>query len=229
MIDLSKYDFVDFGAGFGGCMDFARKKFGGRGLGIEAHQGRADTLVKKGYSCICEDVTKIKLPKKSVRYVTMSHLLEHLTDIKQVRNSIRSARDTATEFVFIEGPAFDFDKYLAKHNLKFFWSEGHGHYTKVRVRNLLSIFQKLEIRDFSFQIEQPFIIDSSSRDIHPMESPLHVAYYDRKKHPPKPKVKFDRKLYRSFIFYIWLAKNLDRKRLLASRTKFKTVDIARWT
>lgn len=228
MIDLTKYDFLDFGAGFGGCLSFAQQKFGGVGLGVEAHKGRAEGIRKKGYACLKSDVTSLELPKKSVRYVTMSHLLEHLTSLQGVFKTIQLAVNTATEFVFIEGPAFDFDKYLEDRSLKFFWSNGHGHHTKLKITEILSIFTELNISDYSFQVEQPYVKTSSSDDIHALISPPNVAYYDKSKHPPKPFVRFDKKIYRSFIFYVWLSNRVNRKSLLLSRKKFKTVDIKQW-
>ena len=150
MIDLTKHDFVDFGSGYGGSLQYAKRKLDGyNGLGIEHHVGRCNDLVKKGYRCINANITKLALPKKSVKFVTISHVLEHLKSNEDVKTVIKLAINTATDFVFIEGPAFEFDEYLHTLDLKFQWSEGHGHHTKVTIANVIDYAIKQNIRSLN--------------------------------------------------------------------------------
>ena len=52
-VDLEGYDFLDFGASSGGCIDFARAKLGGRnGLGIDRDPLKVAQMRAKG-CCAC--------------------------------------------------------------------------------------------------------------------------------------------------------------------------------
>jgi len=222
MIDLSKYDFIDFGSGFGGCIKFAKQKLGGVNvLGFENHSGRCNDLRKQGYDCINADITKLSLPKNSVSFVTISHVLEHLKSKKDVENVIKLAVNTSEDFVFIEGPSFDFDNYLNNFDLKFLWRDGHGHSTKVTVLDILSCAVKLNVLGYTLLIEYPLIVNSASKDIHPTASPPSVHDYNPKKHPPKEFVEFDTPIYRSFIIFLWLNKRLNTHKYVTSRFKFR--------
>lgn len=222
MLDISKYDFIDFGSGFGGCINFAKKKLGGKcALGFEKHVGRCTDLQKKGYKCINADITKIDLPKNSVRFVTISHVLEHLNNQHEVEVVLKKAIDTATDFVFVEGPSFDFDDYLDKLGLKFMWRDGHGHDTKVKVLDILAYAHKLNIAGYTVLIEYPLITNSASKDIHPLGSPPSVHGYNPKKHPPKKSIQFDTPIYRSFIIFLWLNKRVNPYNYINCRFKFR--------
>jgi hypothetical protein len=222
MLDVSKYDFIDFGSGFGGCIAFAKQKLGGRkALGFEKHAGRCNDLRAKGYSCVNADVTKLALPKNSVSFVTMSHVLEHLHSKEEVEKTIKLAVDTAKDFVFIEGPSFDFDEYLNKFNLKFSWRDGHGHATKVTVSDVITYTAELPIVGYTLLVEHPLIMNSLSKDIHPIDSPPSVHDYNPKKHSPKEYINFNPPIYRSFIIFLWLHHNLNIQKYVTSRFKFR--------
>jgi hypothetical protein len=226
MIDISKYDFIDFGSSKGGCIDFALKKLGGRcPLGVEINKKKLKNLTKKGYACIYGDVLNLanELPKKSIRFVTMSHFLEHLNSINEVEKVIKIAADLATEFIFIQGPSFDFDQYLKSLGLKFFWADWTGHKTKVTINNLTTICEKLQLPSYNLLIEVPYVTDSSSPDIHPLNSPKDQFEYKKRTHPKKKIKTFDIKIHRSFIFYVWLQHTFQREQLLTVSPKYKLV------
>ena len=222
MINLSGYDFIDFGSGFGGCIDFAKKKlFGKNELGFEKHFGRYSDLRKKGYHCLNRDITKIDLTKNSVRFATISHVLEHLNTKADVKKVVKIAIHAATDFVFIEGPSFEFDDYLENLGLKFLWRDGHGHYVKPRIDDIIHYAKSYGVTNYSLLTERPYIVDSSSKDIHPLESPPNVQDYNPKIHPPKKKTIFNPPIFRSFIIFLWLNEKFDRHVCLTSRVKFR--------
>ena len=98
------------GPGKGNCIDFAKLCLGGRrGLGIEKKREPAERLRDSGYECIHGDVTSLELPRDAVRFVTMSHVLEHLPDLHAVRNAVEAGATVASDFLFIQGPWFDSD------------------------------------------------------------------------------------------------------------------------
>jgi len=230
LVNPAGCDFVDFGSGVGGCIDFARKKLHGQHeLGIEVHRGRYEQLKAAGYNVVCADVSSITLPKKSVSFVTISHVLEHLDSVQEVRRVLETAVSASRDFVFIEGPAFDFDLYLAAIGLKFSWSAGgHDHTTPITSRKLLALISAIpEVTGYSFLQEVPAIKDSSSSDLHPATSPPGVCKYDPKIHPPKPMIKLQKPIYRSFVIFVWCAG--PRLELLAARSpKFERTDKLWW-
>lgn len=221
-VDTTGYDFLDFGSGFGGCIRFAKKRLsGGKVLGFEHHAGRCADINKSGIKCVNADVTKLTLTKKSVRFITISHVLEHLRSKEDVKKVIELAVDTAKDFVYIEGPAFVFDTFLNKHNLKFMWRDGHGHFTKVTLPDVVAHAVTLKIAGYTTLIERPLIVDSRSKDIHSVASPPDVTAYRADMHPPKDFVVFDAPIYRSFIVFLWLNTTVNTYKCITSRAKFR--------
>ncbi len=125
--NLSDYDFLDFGASKGGAIDFAIQRLGGtKGLGIDRDPNKVQGMIERGYDCLLGDITRLPLPPDSVRFVTMSHILEHLPDLTVVKEAILCASRIASDFLFIQGPYFDADEYLKNNGLKYYWSDWHG-------------------------------------------------------------------------------------------------------
>lgn len=202
-----EYDFVDFGASTGGCIDFGCRKLGGvRGLGIDLDPVKVERMRSTGYACILGDVTALDLPAGSVRFVTMSHVLEHLPSLDAVGLALAEAARIATDFIFIQGPYFDADDYLAELGLKFYWSDWHGHPCHLTTTQLKTLLAPLPFDDVRMMLRQP-VIDSSDPCIHPVASPPDQHEYNPAAHPPKPQVKFKRgwfrkaRLYREFVCF----------------------------
>jgi len=113
MVDISRFDFIDFGASTGGSIDFALRILGGeRPLGIDIDPEKVARMQAEGFDCIEADVTALDLQENSVRFVVLSHFLEHLPTLDHVRRALQSASRVASEFLFIQGPFFDADEYL---------------------------------------------------------------------------------------------------------------------
>lgn len=220
MPDIANYDFLDFGTGNGGCYDFAKQRLGGqKGLGFEFLPHRVTNLKKKGYECTLADITDLSLPKKSTRFITISHVLEHLPSLDAVRKVVKLAIDTAKDFVFIEGPTFDFDTYLKNYKLKFFWVGWSNHPSAVTTSFIKKICLESNVYDYNLLVEQPLIQDSTSKDIIPIQSTVG-SKYRLDLHGSKRFVGFDKPLFRSFVYFIWLRKEARRPELLMSRRKF---------
>jgi hypothetical protein len=221
MLNVAGYDFLDFGTGAGGCYDFAKQRLHGQsGLGFEFLPHRVTALKNKGYECVLADITKLSLPKKSVKFVTISHVLEHLPSLTDVTKVIALAINTATDFVFIEGPTFDFDTYLKKCDLKFFWVGWSNHPSPVTTSFIKKVCIANKVYGYDLLVEQPPIQSSLSTDIVPLESTIGNAYR-LDLHGPKPLVNFDKLLFRSFVYFIWVTKAARCSELLLSRKKFK--------
>lgn len=71
MIDLTGYDFVDFGSSKGGSMHYARKVFGGRGLGIDRDAERIALSRQAGLEIIEADLRYPTAFQGRVSYCTL--------------------------------------------------------------------------------------------------------------------------------------------------------------
>ena len=67
------------------------------------------------------------------------------------------------------------------------------------------------------------IQSSLSKDIVPVASTVGNKYHIDL-HGPKPKINFDRELFRSFVFFVWIAKEKRSTDLLLSRKKFSVYE-----
>ncbi|MBW1859601.1 MAG: class I SAM-dependent methyltransferase [Deltaproteobacteria bacterium] len=196
---LAGYDFIDFGASEGGSIEFARARLGGtKGVGIDIDPKKVEQMLQVGYDCIQGDITQLDLPPNSVRFVTMSHVLEHLPDLGAVCKAIECAAKVASEFLFIQGPYFDADEYLEGLGLRPFWSYWSGHRCHLKTEDLRSILLDLGLEDFNMQVYNK-VKDSNDRAIHPWNSPINSHEYDPNIHPPKPSIRFSEPVYREMV------------------------------
>jgi len=162
------------------------------------------------------DVLTVDLPKKCARGVILSHFLEHLPQSK-VRTAINKAVALSKDFVYIEGPSFDFDNYLKSVGLKF---------SVVTTLLLKRAFSRANILAYTLMVQQPYITRSNSPDLHPLDSPKDQFTYDPTKHPPKPSVKLTNGVFRSFIMIGWItndAKKTFLKRAVHKQRQFKVI------
>ena len=221
--DLRDFDFLDFGTGNGRSIDFAKLCLGGRrGLGIEKKREPAERLRNSGYECIHGDVTSLEFPRDAVRFVTMSHFLEHLPDASAVRDAVEAGATAASDFLFIQGPWFDADEYLKDLGLKLYWSDWHGHPCHLTTHQLREILQDLGLVDHVFLSGTP-IRDSRDRAVHPLESPPEQHDYVRAIHPEKPSVRFDVDVYREFACFVRLRPLGNWDRLLTARKTWRVL------
>lgn len=203
-VALESYDFVDFGASKGGSIDYALRKLGGtRGLGIDADPKKVEVMVEAGYDCVQADITRLELPSDSVKFVVMSHFLEHLSDVESVEKAIRSAAEVASDFLFIQGPYFDDDEFLASQGLKFYWSDWHGHKCHLTSSLLRRILLNLGLEDHVI-LGRSRVNDSFDSTIHPLDSPRDQHAYDPDIHSGKPFVTFRRSLYKEMVCFVRL-------------------------
>lgn len=189
-MDVSAYDFLDFGASTGGCIEFAKARLGGtNGLGVDIDSQKVARMWSLGYDCAEGDVTQVDLPDDSVRFVTMSHILEHLPDLDSVRRALAGAARVASDFLFIQGPFFDADGILAEDGLKFYWSDWTYHTCHLTTDALRETLDALGLRDYVC-MGRAVVADSTDPAVHPTGSPPDQHDYDAGEHPPKPTVSF---------------------------------------
>ena len=199
-----KHDFLDFGASKGGSIDFAVARLGGRkGLGIDKDPAKIRRMRALGYDCLEADVLNLKLPENSVRFVMISHFLEHLTDTSQVRQAVLSAARAARDFIFIQGPYFDADDRLRDLGLKFYWSDWHGHPCHLTTGRLRDVLSDLGLNNYVL-LGRTEVVDSLDPAIHPLDSPRDQHDYVEGVHPRKPYSVFEPPLFREMVCIVAL-------------------------
>lgn len=185
------FDFLDFGCSQGGSIKLAQSLFGqGRGLGLDIDPAKVATAREAGYDAMVADLTDPKVRHNLVRYVMLSHFLEHLPGLRTAEQAVTSAVRAAREFVYIAQPWFDSDGYLFKHGLKVFWSDWHGHPNRMTSFDFHYILESLRQREAisGYRIfARDRIQTSRNSAVHPLASPRNQHAYDAKVHPPKPK------------------------------------------
>lgn len=187
-----RYDFLDFGCSRGGSMELAQALFGeGRGLGLDIDPAKVALAQESGRDAMVADLTRLPLQPNPVRYVILSHFLEHLPGLKAAEQALACAIRAAKDFVFVAQPWFDSDGYLFKRGLKLYWSDWHGHpnrMTSLDFHYLLEAFRKNNlIQGYSIFGYGP-IYSSRNGAVHPLASPRNQNKYDAAIHHPKPKI-----------------------------------------
>jgi hypothetical protein len=206
MYNLSDYDFIDLGTKSGGSIEFALRRLGGkRGLGIDLKQENVLIARDNGYDCLQGDATRLDFPDNSFNFVVMSHFLEHLPDYETVEKVIKNCARIARDFIYIQGPFFDADKYLEKLGLKLYWSDWRGHPAKIKTSDLNGILRKIGIKKYVIKVRK-HIKDSLNPAVHPLSSPPDQHEYQIGKHPEKPYVKFKKPIFNEIVYYIPLRK-----------------------
>lgn len=190
LIDNEDIDFIDFGCSEGGSIDHAQRILDGKtGVGIDLQMRNIKTARENGYFAFQGDLTEIKPIKNKVRFVLMSHFLEHLPNVKMAKKCIISGLSLAQEFIFIQQPFFDADGYLLTHDLKLFWSDWHGHPNAMSILQFHNILRPL----LSAGKIDRFAIYGKDRIKHshhpallPANAPCDESVWDAKKHAKKP-------------------------------------------
>ena len=215
LIETKGYEFLDFGCSAGGSLGRYGKMFGakGKGLGLDISPEKVKKTREAGFDAVECDLTKLRVEKK-VRFIVMSHFLEHIPDANDVEKIINNACRSASEFVFIRQPYFDADPYLFKEGFKFFWSDWHGHpnnMTMLDIHNILSpILSKGTIRRFSLY-GLDLVKDSSSPDIHNINSPVDQHGWEAGKHSEKRFVDFSQPVYRETMAIVEIRDRIIEK------------------
>ena len=207
---LKGIDFFDFGASKKESIELGQKRFfGKRGMGIDLDPERVAQMNAAGLECMVGDLTDLDVPDNCVRFVKMSHILEHMPDVKGVEKAVASAKKAATDFLVITGPFFDEDEYLASLGLKLDWSDYPEHTCHLTITDMVKILDKLGLKDYDLHVRY-LIRDSSSDRIHPLASPAGAHRYDPSIHPKKKQIVFEKKIWTDFVCYVPLKKNIPR-------------------
>lgn len=194
-IDLTQYDFLDFGCSTGDSIAFAKDELeGNNGLGLDLNPKKVATAQKAGYHAKVADVTELNHEfVGSVRFVIMSHFLEHLPGKNDAQACIKLGCELAEEFVIIRQPHFDADGYLFSLGFKLYWSNWSGHtyhMTSLELHNVLNpLLRSDKLKRFLIFFKSK-ISDSDHNAVHPLPSPIDQHEYEEKIHGYKSSTKF---------------------------------------
>jgi len=225
-INITDYDFFDFGCSNGKSLFYGVNKFGGkRGVGIDIDPNKVKqaryNLDKKDVSSIhtvvCEDITSLPEIKDKVRFTTCIHFLEHLFGCSYAEKVLESAINVSEEFIFVLQPFADKDSELFKLGFKTYYSDWTGHTNLMSSYDFYKICRNFyydnKIKNFIIFATDP-IYDSSSEFIHPIDSSFNQHSYDKDIHKPKrDDVKFN-DLFKDIGVLILLDDNVNPYALL---------------
>ena len=217
LLRLSAYDFVDFGCSKGGSIDFAQKRFGGRGIGIDIDATKVAKALAAGYDAVQGDVSELD-PRQTgkTRFAILSHFLQHLPTFAVAKKCIVSACLVSREFVLIQQPYFDADPYLFNHRLKLYWSDWRAHRLPMTTfqlyRIVVPLIARAIIKRAIIGCRSP-IFNSSAPEIHSIHSPEGSFSWERGTHPVKTDLHFSFPVYRETCAVLLIGSNNLTKEL----------------
>ena len=182
------FDYFDFGCSSGANIQFLKDLFPARsGLGIDIDAAKIALAVQSGHQAVVQDI--LELPEeKIVRFVTMSHFLEHLDNVAMAQKMLAKAISVSHDFVFVRQPWFDSDGYLFLLGYKFYWSHWRGHRNKMSALDFHSILSaelsKGRISGFSIY-GRSRVKSGKDSTLLPLAAPVDQHHYKEPLHGPK--------------------------------------------
>lgn len=208
-IDITSFDFADFGCSHGGSIQFGIKILKGRkGFGIDLDPKKIASAQAAGYDAIKGDFCNLDLADGCVDFTILSHTLEHLPTLDHAQKAIKNAIRISRKFVFIRGPFFDADDYLKSLGLKFYWSDWSGHSLHLKTEQVINFFDAINIPNYEIY-GRVLLKSSTDATIHPLSSLRNQHQWELEKHGIKPIVEFTQPVYREFVGIIWLSDNVS--------------------
>ncbi|RFP90972.1 hypothetical protein DZK27_01495 [Rhodobacteraceae bacterium 63075] len=212
-IDLSKYDFVDFGCSAGGSMEFAKKHWGyDNGIGIDIDPRKVEKTRALGFNAEIADLTKPMSFSGKARFSILAHVLEHIPNARMAAQIMRTAAMISSEFILIRQPWFDSDGPLAQKGLKLYWSDWDGHTNHMSSLQLYLPLKRMQdeglISAFSIWGNTP-VKGSGDSVVVPLDSPLDRHHYDPETDMPKADIEFDFPCYREVMAYVSVSGTID--------------------
>lgn len=166
------FDYLDFGCSSGASLAFGKNVLGGvRGLGVDIDTRKIELSRAAGHDVILGDASALACQKKSVRFVTMLHFLEHLPGAALAEKCVRSACRASRDFIYIRHPWFDSDFDLYRMGYKFYWSDWTAHPTHLTAMQLHAILLRIKDAREWTMFGRGRIRDLSSKSIIPRDAP----------------------------------------------------------
>lgn len=197
-----RYVFADLGSGRGGSIEHCVKRFArGSGMGFELDPNDVVEARRAGHHVFQSDVRLVRLPPKSVAFVSAMDFLEHLPTEADAAAVLEHAAPAAREFLFIRHPSFEEMEYLAALGLKYCWSDWNEHTNLMKIADYHRLFERFGWREYAI-FPRGLMVDSSDDQLVPLSAPTDTQVYDPVAHEPKPAVRFDRPIYTQFDIFV---------------------------
>lgn len=198
-LQFDAFDAWDFGADTN-SMEFARETIGvARPLGLNLEDSRIANMRSAGMVAECHDVLTIPNEART-DYILMCHFLEHLPDDAACEQAIALALCAARKGLYISGPYFDDDDLARRQGLKFFWGNWIDHTSRFSVARLLTILDRLGVRQYTVSLGFPVTSWNDEGLLH-IDERMNVGKHDRTC-MPKRRIKLLRPLYQEFALSI---------------------------
>jgi hypothetical protein len=203
-IDWSLYDFITIGcSNKGGAIGYSRGRFAARrGLGIDVHPGKVEEAQAAGYDAVIADAREIPADA-DVRFVSMLDVLARMPDLDYVEQVIATARDAATDFLFIRHASFEGEAYLATLGLRQYWWHWSVHTAHLRISDYCQVFERLGLRQYFIRYREP-VLNSAHPTILTADSPINQGRFDPALHREKPEITFSEPIWRAQDIFVAL-------------------------
>ncbi len=209
-LENKEFDFIDFGAGTGASINWCKDAFGlSKGLGIDKSNKKIENSNVK--DMILADIFSLEIPEKCVKFSSMIHFLEHLSNFHKVEKMIKRASLASCDFLFIQHPNFEDIDYLSRLNLKLSWTDWSGHPNMLHLKDFRYIFKKLNLNNYTV-IPREQIFDSSYKSIIPINAPCDTVFYDANLMEKKKYIIFNKPIWKHFDIFVSLDKNITKEK-----------------
>ncbi len=198
---MKNYKFLDVGCKIGGSFEIS-KKFGynkNEGLGIDINESSVKNFTNKGYNGMVADATNLPFEDNSFELVIFSHVIEHLPNEELGKKCFDECLRVSSKYLFLALPFFDEDGYLNSLGLKTFYSDWTGHKNKITLSKIIKDY--LIGLDYEIKMVKK-LNNSNHKEILPINAPKDSFEYNLNLHGKKPKIIFDRDIWREFSILI---------------------------
>lgn len=203
LVESGEIDFLDFGCSEGGSYEFALRRFNARrGIGLDIDPKKVEKARARGAEAYVADATQVELPSKCVKFVVMSHFLEHLPESRLAAKCVKVAIAAASDFVLIRIPYYDANVQLLPLGFKLYSADWSGHPNLMTSYDIWrSVRAHLELDEVSLAIFGRFrITDSADTSIVPLLAPVDTRKKDLESFSgKKEKVSFPFAMYKELV------------------------------
>jgi hypothetical protein len=208
MASASAFDFIDFGTHKGSGLAFGSQILGGsRGMGVELNEAKVIENLAAGRYVYSGNVNSIPVEGKCFSFGVCRHVLEHMPDPETVGAVLGSLGRMCRDYIYIEQPDATHEGYLNSLGLMSMSATLSYHTCLMTDQEISETLMKQGLNDFVIGHLLPQM-DSDNQWIQALGAPPDRWTWNEKD-PPKPKVKFDRPIYRDIVFVVRLNKQLD--------------------
>ena len=193
VIEKHKVGFFDFGCSRGLNISHVNRKADLCGMGFDIDEKKLVEADEAGH--IVSDLDILKIPnEKLVDYGHFSHVLEHLTNIDEVRAFIEESCQICKKQVLIRQPFIDNDLLLFQLGLKSGYSHWKGHKLNLTTPVLFNLLNDIRKNspgmDFLIYYNVP-ITDSIYEKMFSVHADIDSINYNPETDLPKPKIRFN--------------------------------------